>query len=152
MCLKGRWKGFASATKRLTTSMTDPDRADRAKQLLEMTACWSDCQKPTASPLQEEWTPATPVSSSTVHRILARKGLHSPIATQKPALNKRQLRNSVAYAKEGWTEEIYFSDESSVELHPKRRQYCRRPSGARLDPRFTQKTVKFGGGKIIVWG
>ena len=47
---------------------------------------------------------------------------------------------------------FYFSDESSVELHPKRRQYCRRPSGARLDPRFTQKTVKFGGGKIMVWG
>ena len=46
----------------------------------------------------------------------------------------------------------HFSDESSVELHPKRRQYCRRPSGARLDPRFTQKTVKFGGGKIMVWG
>ena len=38
------------------------------------------------------------------------------------------------------------------ELHPKRRQYCRRPSGACLDPRFTQKTVKFGGGKIMVWG
>ena len=47
---------------------------------------------------------------------------------------------------------MYFSDESSVELYPKRRQYCRRPSGARLDPGFTQKTVKFGGGKIMVWG
>ena len=45
-----------------------------------------------------------------------------------------------------------FSDESSVQVHPKCRQYCRRPSGARLDPRFTQKTVKFGGGKIMVWG
>ena len=45
-----------------------------------------------------------------------------------------------------------FSDETSVELNPKRRQYCQRPSGARLDPRFTQKTVKFGGGKIMVWG
>ena len=42
-----------------------------------------------------------------------------------------------------------FSDESSVELHPKCCQYCRRPSRARLDPHFTQK---FGGGKIIVWG
>ena len=41
---------------------------------------------------------------------------------------------------------IIFSDESSVELHPKRRQYCRRPSGARLDPQFTQKTY------IMVWG
>ena len=53
MCLNGRWRGFASATKRLVTSMTDPGRADCARQLLETTACWS------ASQLQEEWTPAT---------------------------------------------------------------------------------------------
>ncbi|GAA6083401.1 syntaxin-binding protein 4-like, partial [Tachysurus ichikawai] len=43
-------------------------------------------------------------------------------------------------------------DESSLELHHSRRKYCRRPTGARMDPRFTQKTVKFGGGKIMVWG
>ena len=41
MCLNGRWRGFASTTKR-QTSMTDPSRADCARQLLEMTACWSD--------------------------------------------------------------------------------------------------------------
>ena len=35
-----------------------------------------------------------------------------------------------------------FSDESSVTLHPKHRQYCRRPSGARLDPWFTQKNTQ----------
>ena len=73
----------------------------------EQTACWS------ASQLQEEWTPVMPVSSRTVSRILARNGLHGRIA---------------AYAKahsltEGWTAE-HFSDESSVELHPKRCQYC----------------------------
>ena len=76
--------------------------------------------------------PATPVPSRTVHRILARNGLHGRIAAQKLALNKRQLRNRVAYVKaysltEGWTAEkcqkIDFSV-SSVELHPKRRQYC----------------------------
>ena len=33
MCLNGRWRGFASATKRLAMSMTDPSRADRARQL-----------------------------------------------------------------------------------------------------------------------
>ena len=54
--------------------------------------------------------PVTPVSSRTVCRILARNGLHDRIAAQKPALNKRQLRNHVAYAKahspaEGWTAE-----------------------------------------------
>ena len=87
----------------------------------------------TASQVQEEWTPATAVSSRTVRQILARNGLHGCIAAQKPALNQRQLRNRVAYAKahsltEGWTAEkwrkIDFSDESSVELHPKRRQNC----------------------------
>ena len=41
---KRRWRGFASATKRLATSMTDPDRADRARQLLETTARWSASQ------------------------------------------------------------------------------------------------------------
>ena len=133
--------------------MTDPGQADLIRQLLETTACWS------ASQLQEEWTPATPVSSRTVCRILAHNGLHGCIAAQKSALNKRQLRNRVAYAKahslaEGWTADrtFYFSDESSVELHPKHCQYCRRPSEASLDPWFTQKTVKFGGGKIMVWG
>ena len=53
---------------------------------------------------------------------------------------------------EKWQVEVDFSDESSVELHHSRRKYCRRPTGARMDPRFTQKTVKFGGGKIMVWG
>ena len=48
------------------------------------------------------------LSSRTVHQILARKCLHGHSAAQKPALNKRQLRNHVAYAKahsltEGWT-------------------------------------------------
>ena len=52
---------------------------------------------------------------------------------------------------EKW-QKVDFSDESSVELHHSRRKYCRRPTGARKDPRFTQKTVKFGGGKIMVWG
>ena len=95
----------------------------------------------TASQLQEEWTPATPVSSRTVRWILARNGLHGCIAAQKPALNKRQLRNRVAYAKahsltEGWTAEkwrkIDFSSESSVELHPKRRQYLSIPSACKV--------------------
>ncbi|RXN06126.1 paired box and transposase domain containing [Labeo rohita] len=45
-----------------------------------------------------------------------------------------------------------FYDESSFELHPNHRKYCRRPVGTHMDPRFTQKTVKFGGGKIMVCG
>ena len=82
MCLNSSWWGFTSATKRLAMSMTDPGGADNARQLLKMTAC----------------------------QIVARNGLHGLIAAQKPALNKRQLRNRVAYTKahsltEGWTAE-----------------------------------------------
>ncbi|TDH08865.1 hypothetical protein EPR50_G00102400 [Perca flavescens] len=114
----------------------------------------------TAAELHETWSPEVPVSSRTVCRILSRNGLHGRISAQKPALNKRQLKNRVAFAKahsllKGWTLEkwkkVDFSDESSVELHHSCRKYCRRPTGARMDPRFTQKTVKFGGGKIMVW-
>ena len=148
MCLNGRWRGFASATKRLATSMTDPGWADRARQLLETTAWWS------ASQLQEEWTPAKPVSSRTVRRILARNGLHGRIAAQKPALNKRQLRNHVAYAKahslmEGWTAENW--------IFQMNRQFSSIPSAANIvdDRGPSGLTVhpedKFGGGKIMVW-
>ncbi|KAL1272171.1 hypothetical protein QQF64_031187 [Cirrhinus molitorella] len=115
----------------------------------------------TAAELHETWSPEVPVSTRTVCRILSRNGLHGRISAQKPALNKRQLKNRVAFAKahsllKGWMlekwQKVDFSDESSVELHHSCRKYCRRPTGARMDPRFTQKSVKFGGGKIMVWG
>jgi transposase len=115
----------------------------------------------TATELNESWSPENHVSKRTIRRILTRNGLHGRIAAQKPALSKRHLKNRNEFAKAhsfhgGWTAEkwhkVDFSDESSVELHPKRRQYCRRPIGTRLNAKFTQKTVKFGGGKIMVWG
>uniref|UniRef100_A0A8C4HES9 Transposase n=1 Tax=Dicentrarchus labrax TaxID=13489 RepID=A0A8C4HES9_DICLA len=115
----------------------------------------------TAAELHQAWSPQVPVSTRTVCRSLSRNGLHGRISAQKPALNKRQLKKRVAFAKahsllKGWTlekwQKVDFSDESLVELHHSRCKYCRRPTGARMDPRFTQKTVKFGGGKIMVWG
>ena len=78
---------------------------------------------------------------------------------KKTALNRRQCKNRVAFAKvhslwKGWTVEKWqktlFFDESSIELHSHYHKYCRRPVGTCRDPRFIQKTVKFGGGKIMV--
>ena len=145
--------------------LTSPGQADPAKQPLGRTVCWlENPSQPlfTAAELHETWSPEVPVSTRTVCQILSRNGLHGQISAQKPALNKRQLKNRVAFAMahslpKGWTLEKWqvegdFSDESSVELHHCRRKYCRRPTGACMDPRFTQKTVKFGGGKIMVWG
>lgn len=64
----------------------------------------------TAAELHNNWSPETPVSTRTVCRILSRSGLNGRISAQKPALNRRQLKNRVAFAKahslqEGWTVE-----------------------------------------------
>ena len=61
----------------------------------------------TAAELHETWSPEVPVSIRTVCRIMSQNGLHGRISAQKPALNKRQLKNRVAFAKahslpKGW--------------------------------------------------
>lgn len=117
----------------------------------------------TAAQLHENWLTENPVSTRTVHRILSSDGLRGCISAQKPALTKRQLKKRVAFAKahsleKGWSVEkwqkVDFSDESTIALHSNRHKYCRRPVGTRMDPRFTQKTVKFhhGLGLHSVWG
>ena len=148
--------------KRLETFLTSPGQADPARQPLGRTVCWLENPRPAPFPLQQSSTrPGHLKSPCQPEQSLSRNGLHGRISAQKPALNKRQLKNCVAFAKahslpKGWTlekwQKVDFSDESSVELHHSHRKYCRRPTGARMDPRFTQKTVKFGGGKIMVWG
>ena len=99
----------------------------------------------TVSQLQEEWTPATPVSWRTVRRILARNVLYRRIASQKPALNKRQLRNRVAYAKVHRKVANKYFFRWIVSWAPSHMLPI-------LSTTLTQKTVKFGGRKIIVWG
>ena len=147
MCRNGRWRGFASATKRMAMSMTDPGRAHCARQLLETTACWS------ASQLQGEWTPA----SRTVRWILARNGLQGRIAAQKPALKKetakkpccvRQGPQPGGQQKVGQQKNIFFR--WIVSWAPSQAPPIL--SMTLRGPRFTQETVKFGGGKIMVWG
>ncbi|KAL1246698.1 hypothetical protein QQF64_034371 [Cirrhinus molitorella] len=73
----------------------------------------------TAAELHETWSPEVPVSTRTVCRILSRNDLHGPISAQKPALNKRQLKNCVAFPKahsllKGWMlekwQKVDFSD------------------------------------------
>ena len=85
--------------------MTSPDQADPARQLLGRGG-GGDCllaQKSkassfsTAAELPETWSPEVPVSTRTVCRILSRNGLNGRISAQKPALNKRQLKNHVAF-------------------------------------------------------
>ncbi|KAG8441433.1 hypothetical protein GDO86_006974 [Hymenochirus boettgeri] len=149
--------------KRLETFLTSPGKPHKTTAREERWLARKSKASPfsTAAELQETWSPEIPVSTRTVCRILSRNGLHGGISAHKPTLNKRQLKNRVAFAKshsllKGWTlekwQKVDFSDESSVELHHSCGKYCRRPTGTRMEPRFTQKTVNFGGGKIMVWG
>ena len=46
-----------------------------------------------------------------------------------------------------WTDESKFNRFGSD-----RKQYVRRPQNQELSPRYTLKTVKHGGGNVIVWG
>jgi hypothetical protein len=50
-------------------------------------------------------------------------------------------------------ERVIFSDESRFNLFGSDGlQYCWRKEGQALDPRYTEKKVKHGGGKVMVWG
>jgi hypothetical protein len=50
-------------------------------------------------------------------------------------------------------ERVIFSDESKFNLFGSDGlQYCWRKKGQALDPRYTKKQVKHGGGKVMVWG
>ena len=111
----------------------------------------------TASQLQEECTPVTAVSSRTVRRILARNGFHGRIAAQKPETTKKPHCIRQGSKPDGRLDRRkvaeFFFFRWIVSWAPSQvPQYCQQPSGARLDRRFTQKTVKLWGGKIMVWG
>ena len=62
-----------------------------------------------------------------------------------------------AKAHVNWTggnwKSVLFSDESKFNIFGSDgREWCWRRSGEELDPRYTKKMVKHGGGSIMVWG
>ena len=96
--------------------------------------------------------------SRTVRRILAHNGLHSRIAAQKPALNKRQLRNRVAYVNahsltEGWTaENLIFQMNRPLRSIPSTANILKDPQGPVWTHGSRRRQLNLGCGKIMVWG
>lgn len=74
------------------------------------------------------------------------------------AINNKQLKARIAWCRQHKHfpttrfQNVIYSDECRMELHPNRRQYVRRPKGTRLKDRYTTKTVKFGGKSLMIWG
>lgn len=72
------------------------------------------------------------VSTSTVKRVLRRAKLLGRIAVKKPLLKRKQkvkrlawCRSKIDWLTSDWSK-VIFSDETSIELFPTRREYVRR--------------------------
>jgi hypothetical protein len=102
--------------------------------------------KLTAKKLQVECQMQQTVSIDTVKRVLRRANLFGRIAVRKPYLSKinKQRRKTWCQERLSWNiadwSRIIFSDESKLELYPRRREYVRRTPGT---PRMIAQTRKF---------
>ena len=99
------------------------------------------------------------VSRSTVTRRLKRVGLEARAPASKPLISKKnqKLRLQFAQAHIIWTEEqwsrVHFSDESKFNvIGSDGKTYVRRKTGERLRVNCVKKTVKHGGGSVMIWG
>lgn len=111
----------------------------------------------TASDLQREYFPQ--VSVATLKRTLREQGLHAYVKASVPFITKKNLHVRKKWAEEylEWTVPnwmaVTFSDESNFHIFGSDGiQWCWRKPGQRLDPRYTKKKLKHGGGKVVVWG
>lgn len=111
----------------------------------------------TARQLQSDSGLTNKSSLSTIKRVLRRNNLFGRIAAPKPQLNAKQKQKRLAFAKnhKEWNAtdwgKVIFSDECKLELHPRRREFVRRPPNSRYNSKYVRKTTKFSPG-VMVWG
>jgi transposase len=99
------------------------------------------------------------VSTETVRNCLKETGLRSLPKVKKPLLQKRHLKQRLAFAKkyQYWTEDdwkrVIWSDETKVNrMGSDGRKWGWKKPGTGLLPQHIQPTVKHGGGSLMVWG
>lgn len=110
-----------------------------------------------ATDVQRELFPQ--LHPTTVRRMFIRKGLYGRVRRRKPWLPKRHILGRKIWAKahfqrtlQFWRK-VWYSDESKFNLFGSDgRQYCRRRAGEELLERNVVKTMKHGGGSLMVWG
>ena len=109
------------------------------------------------SELQRKYFPQ--VNVVTIKRALRKKGLRPYIKASVPFILTKNLHVQKLWAEEHleWTvpnwKAVAFSDKLIFRLFGMDGiEWCWRKPGQRLDPRFTKKKLKHGGGKVTVWG
>lgn len=99
------------------------------------------------------------ISPASVRKRLLKANLFSRKPAKTPLLRKQHVKSRLDFAKErlNWPackwRNILWSDETKIELfcNDSGKKTVRRPKDKRFDPKYTIKTVKHGGGSIIVW-
>ena len=111
----------------------------------------------TAVDLQRKFFPH--VHPDTIRNSLREEGLSAFKRHRVPFLNQHHIISHLKWARahRSWSvddwERVIFSDESKFNLFGSDGlQYCWRRRGQALDPCYTKKEVKHGGGKLMVWG
>lgn len=99
------------------------------------------------------------LSASTIKRRLCDAKLNGRIAKKKPHVSKRNIEKRLTFAKshrdrdDKWWRNVLWSDESKFNrFSSDGKVYVRRPPNQENNPKYTLKTVKHGGGNVIVWG
>lgn len=99
------------------------------------------------------------VSLRTVQRRACEAGLKSYRAARKPYISEKNRKARIKFAQQhvDWSTQrwktVLFSDESKFNLKDSDgMRRVRRPKNKRLDPKYCQGTIKYGGGNIMVWG
>lgn len=100
-----------------------------------------------------------PLSADTVRRTLKSEGYNGRVARKKPYISNVNKKKRLAFAKEhvnqpnSFWNRIIFSDESKFNLFGSDgKQIVWRKPNTELQSKHTKKTVKHGGGSVMVWG
>ena len=98
------------------------------------------------------------ISSSTVQKVLFKKGLRSYVARKKPYLSYAMKKKRVAWCKQyknmdsSFWRNVVFSDETYIEINMKKtmNRVRRFSSENRNSPRYTCPTIKHPL-KVLIW-
>lgn len=143
-------------------SLEDKARSGRPKALTrrgERRLVTKSRNNPFMTPkqLKAEVPIAGNLSNRGIRRYLSNNGLHGRIAAPKPKLSQVHIEKRMAFcrSKDDWTladwNRVIFTDESKLEINPRRRQFVRRPVNTRHEWKFCTQTTKFCK-SIMVWG
>lgn len=99
------------------------------------------------------------LSDRLIRRRLNDAKLFGRSSRKKPLLSKKNIAKRLLFARThknkdlSFWKKILWSDETKVNrMGPDGRVFVHRPKHQALNPRYTQKTIKHGGGSIMVWG